>query len=62
MDRPIELVWVNGPKKPRARCRKNEDWETAKPQVLHILSDFSWEAAIPEVEKLGFTDVTYGSK
>jgi hypothetical protein len=59
MDRPLDLVWVNGPKKTRAKCRKEENWEAAKSAVLQILSDYSWEAAVPEVEKLGFTHVTY---
>jgi len=59
MERPLELVWVNAPKKTRARRRKEEDWAVLKPDIIHILTNFTWENAVVEVEKLGLTDVTY---
>ena len=59
MERPIGLVWVNAPKKPRAKSRKDENWEVLKPQILEIFSSYSWNDAVAEVEKLGLTGVTY---
>jgi hypothetical protein len=58
MERPIGLVWVNAPKKPRAKCRRDENWEILRPQILQIFSQNTWNDAVIEVEKLGLTGVT----
>lgn len=68
------LVWINGPKKARAKSRRDENWEVFRDEIQCILGRYfswvidahtnalianhSWEAAVKEVEKLGLLHVT----